>query len=49
MKSIEMDSQDWCDICSCVIPEGTEHNYLAHGSTKESADELEAWKKSFEQ
>lgn len=45
MRTIEQDDFDWCEICNADIKEGGRHDYQAHGSTKESADELAAWKK----
>jgi hypothetical protein len=39
---------DWCDRCG-VVKEGEEHDYAAHGSSKERAEELKAWKQTFKQ
>jgi hypothetical protein len=39
---------DWCRICQRVIAEGQEHNFQAHGSNEQSAEELKAWKQIFE-
>jgi len=44
-----MNSIDWCVTCQRVVPEGEEHDYIAHGSTRERAEEMLAWKRSFEQ
>jgi hypothetical protein len=38
---------DWCDRCKRQVAEGTEHDFEAHLSTKERAEELAKWKKSF--
>jgi hypothetical protein len=43
METIEQDV-DFCEICNADIKEGGSHDWRAHGSTKESANELAAWK-----
>jgi hypothetical protein len=40
---------DWCRTCQRPVVEGGEHDFEAHGSTQEIAEELAAWKKSFKQ
>ena len=43
------DDRDYCEVCERIVPEGTEHDWQAHGSTKEYADELSEWKRSLKQ
>lgn len=37
--------KDFCLTCGREIPEGNEHDWEAHGSNKEYAEELAAWKR----
>jgi len=43
MRYLKMD-KDFCSTCQRVVPETTEHDFKAHLSTKEQADELASWK-----
>jgi len=45
-KEVEQDV-DFCEQCQAVVKDGEEHNFAAHGSSRESAGELAAWKQSF--
>jgi hypothetical protein len=36
--------KDFCKTCGRVVPEGNEHDWQAHGSTAEYAEELRLWK-----
>ena len=43
------DDARYCEVCERVVPEGTEHDWQAHGSTAEYAAELLAWKQALKQ
>jgi len=36
--------KDFCWVCNRVVPESTEHDYAAHGSSREQTEALRIWK-----
>lgn len=40
--------EDYCEICKRVVPEDSEHDHQAHGSTAENAAALAAWRSELE-
>jgi hypothetical protein len=48
-KEKKLEDINYCGVCQRVVLEGSEHDPEPHGSTKERATELLAWKQSFQQ
>ena len=44
MRVDTLQDKDFCSTCGRVVPENTEHDWWAHGSTQEQAEELAKWK-----